>query len=252
MGRFDSSGQCLGDLQERRDARLGGKADRRPVGRLHGDGPRDAERLAGPERQEEAARLEVGTPDRFDHAQPRDGRPAEIDPREVHRGDPGLVALAESQASQAEDGPVPGQREQGVPGGVGHAHLHRAEEGTQEGQSVVEVSADQELGRGQALQLQRLGGGRGYGGREIGLGGLGAPAGVRQCVAQLLPEVAERGPRSGMELQCDPVQFCRMVERERRRRLVGPADVVIAGERGLAGTPIMTGQDLRVGRAGGR
>ena len=81
-------------------------AGRGRVGRLHRQGPGDPRRLARGERQEQPPRLEVGPPDRVDDAQADAGRPADVDPGQVGRGDLAGIALPEAEPSEPETGPL--------------------------------------------------------------------------------------------------------------------------------------------------
>ena len=117
---------------------------------------------------------------------------------------------------------------------------------------LVDMPADQELRRGQPLQLEGLGG-RGRVGRvEVGLSRLGAPTGVGQRIAQLPPQgdACSAGPACSSSR--GPIQPRGVVEGQRRGRLVGPAGVVLARRREVARAAIVAGQDLRVDRAGRR
>ena len=243
--------QGLGNLQERGDPWRGGEADGGPMCRLHGHGPRDPKRFTCPEGQQEPAGLEVGATDRLDHAQTRDGRPAEVDPGEIHRGHLGLVPLAKAEPAQPEASPMPDQRGEGATRRLGHNHPQRSKQDAQQGQSIVQVTADEELGRGEAFQIKGLGRRGGDGRGQVSLGRLGAAAGVGQRIAQPLPEGPGLVHRSGMEFHGDPVESRGVVEGQRTSGLVGSARIELASARRIAGPAVMPGEDLGIDRSGG-
>ena len=86
---------------------------------------------------------------------------------------------------------------EGPPRRLGHAHAQRGEQGAQQCQALVDMAADQELGRRQPLELEGLGRRGRRGRRQIGLRRLGTPAGVGQRVAQPAPEAADLGGGPG-------------------------------------------------------
>ena len=139
----------------------------------------------------------------------------------------------------------------GPPRGGGHGHAQRTEQRAQEGQPLFDVTADQELGRSQSLELQRFGGGGRFGRFEIGLRSIEPSAGIGQRVAQLLREDARLGAGSLVELQRDPIEPRRMVKGESRRGLVGPASIVFAGALVVARTMQVAREDLRIDRSRG-
>ena len=147
---------------------------------------------------------------------------------------------------------MPQERRERTPGRLGHGDAQRLEQRAQHGDALVDVPADQELGRGQPLQLERLRrigrAGRGL----VGLRRLGAPAGVGQGVAQLPLQATGLLRRSRVECQRGPIQPSGVIERQRRRRLVGAACIILARPGRIAGPSIMTGEDLRVHRPCGR
>src|SRR5271157_5940002 len=83
---------------------------------LHGEGAGDPERFAGAEGQEQPPGLEVGSQNGVDDAQPRDGRPAQVDAGQVLGGNLRLVAGSEAEATEPEHGPMANQGEQGPRG----------------------------------------------------------------------------------------------------------------------------------------
>ena len=253
VGIFDAACQLTGPVQEPRSGPPVRAAGRSRVRRLHRQGPGDPRRLARGEREEQPPRLEVGPPDRVDDAQAGSGRPADIDPGQVGRGDLAGIALAEAEPSEPEAGPLHEQREQGLSGRDGQGHSDRLEDGPQRGEPFVDVAADQELHGGAALELDRVGD-RGVGHRgQVGGGGLGTAAGVGQGVAQPGIEPVDRpcGARCRLELERAAIQAGRPVEGEGLGGFIGGPGEVIGRSLRLPRPEEMDAQHLGIGRARG-
>ena len=90
------------------------------------------------------------------------------------------------------------QGEQGSLRGRGHAEPERTENRPQERQTLIDMAADEKLGRGLPLQLQGFRRGCLEGGLKIDPGGLGPPTAVGQRVAQLLAQPALGGGRTAL------------------------------------------------------
>ena len=161
-----------------------------PGGRPPSPAPaRSANGSPASKREQEPASLEVGAADRLEHRQPRHRRPAQVDSRQVHRGDLALVAAVELEPAQPEQRPMPEEREPRRRARLGHATCPSGpSKRAQQRQPVVDVAADQELGRRQPLELESLGRGRRFGRFQVGLRRLAPPAGVGQRITQLPPE----------------------------------------------------------------
>ena len=213
---------------------------------FHGDGAGDAKRFAGAEGQEQAPGLEVGAEDRIDDAQAGDGRPAEIDASEVLGGDLGLVANPEPHAPETKHGPVPDQGDERPPWGLGHAQPQGSENGLQEGQSFVNLAADQELGRGKPFEVQRLGCRGPDGGFEIRRGGFRSLAAGSECVAELSAELPVLGGRAAILFQGTAIEPRGVIERECGGCLVAGPGVVPAGQRAVARSAKVVGKHLGV------
>ena len=147
---------------------------------------------------------------------------------------------------------MPEERILGLPYRTGHAEAEGAQQGSQLGQPFVDVTADQELGRRQPLELEGLGRRGRLSGLRVGLGRVGATSGIGERVAQSPPEEAGLDVRPLVQLERGPIQSRRVVEGQRRGGLVGPARVIVAGGRGVAGTAVVTGEDLGIDRTRGR
>ena len=169
--------------------RVVGGSGGRPMCGLHGQRPGDSRGLAGLERQQAArasgsrrrgsARSSTAPPPPTSTGRSASGR----GPRPGSRRGCGncrprsrsndRCQRSDSRACRAVPGMV-------MPSGPSKR--------AQECEPVVDVAADQELGRCQPLELQGFGGRCSLGRFQIGLRRLGPAAGVGQCVSQFFPE----------------------------------------------------------------
>ena len=119
---------------------------------LQRQGARDAVRLAGLERQQQMAGVEIRGTNLVDQRETGDG-PAGINPQQTVRRDAIRVACDERQPAPTDPGATPDQRGERHQRARRQPHVQRAEDRPDRVQALVDVTADEELFSGSPLQL---------------------------------------------------------------------------------------------------
>ena len=225
----------------------------REVGGLERQRPRHAVGLAGPQREQQVARLEVRPADHVHQRQAGRDRPAGIDAQQVAGGNSRLVALAEAEPARRRARRAPGAATARPRAAFGQLHAERRQDRAHDAHALVDVAADQELLGGAPLQLDRLRGG-GAGRRRRGTPGPPRARGRRWPGRRRA--VDERAARRlacpPAQLQRQPVEAGRAVEGQGLGRLRRRGQAYSAALLRLAGRPEVRGQRSRDRRARGQ
>ena len=153
----DLIGELLRRFGDRALPRHGARSAERGVGAVERERARDAERIAGIEREDEMAGLEVGAADRVDHADRGRHRPARVDADQLLFRDLRSIAGLEVQAAQPQPQPPAQHRLQRAQRRARQLHAERGEHAADRVEPFVDVAAAQELIGGLALQADPLG-----------------------------------------------------------------------------------------------
>ena len=220
------------------------------VGRLHGQGPRDAVRLARLQREDQVAGLEVRAAHHVEHRQPDPERPARVDPQERVDRNLGLVARAEAQAAQAHLRPPEEQGKDRPPIRPRQRHVELGEDDIQGPPRVREVAADEELLGGAAVEIDRGRGARLLRRRQVRFGRLRATARVGQGIAERDLQPLSSRQRAGAQVEREAVEARRPIERERFGGLGRRRRRVLGGGLHVAGAEMVRGEHLGIGAPG--
>ena len=120
---------------------------------LEGERARHARRLAGVERQQQAAGAEVEAADGVDEAEADGDRPAGVDGDEALARHLRAVALAEADAAQPQQQPPPDERQERRARRLRQPHADGAEHLLDGGEPLVDAPRDEQLLGGAAAQL---------------------------------------------------------------------------------------------------
>jgi hypothetical protein len=205
--------------EQLRSAPSRARAARRVKATLDRECARDARRLTRAQREQQVAGLEVGAADHVHHREPARHRPAQIDARQLGGRDGAFLALAEAQATRAQQPAAQHERGERTLRRRRQLHVQRAEHGRDQLDAAIDVTADEQLFGSEAAAIERDLGGSGRIGRgEICIGGFGAAAVEPECFGELGIQLAAIGMT---ELEREAVIASTAIEREHRNSFVG-------------------------------
>src|SRR5262249_21919245 len=153
----------------------------------------DAAGLAGFQRQEQAARLEIGAANVVDQRQADGHGAVNVDTLEVGLRDVAGLLFAPAEAAQLQPRAVPQDRQQRALGGGRQDDADFAENDADDLEPAFDVPADEQLLGGAATAIEARRGIGAFGGEQEGIGGFGAAAGVDERLAELDAQLAQRG-----------------------------------------------------------
>jgi hypothetical protein len=207
----------------------------------------DTARLAGLQREQQAARLKIGAADVVDQRQADGHGAVNVDPLEVGQGDVAGIFLAPAQAAQLEARAVPQNRQQGAFGRRRQHHADFAEHDADDLEAALDVAADEELLGGAAAAVEARRGIGAVGGQKERVGGLGAAAGVDERLAVLDAQSAQIGRLVLAQANRCGIQLGGAIEGKGVARHAGGALGLLGGASAIAGGLEVAHQRLRGG-----
>src|SRR5213593_2742196 len=189
-------------------------------------------------------RLKIGAADRVDDHQPEGHRPARVDAQDVIGVNIAPLALSKLKAANSKLQSPQQERDDRSASCPRQGHLQPAENDLQHLEATLKVSTAHQLLSCLSVQFKKhpaeahaL---------EIGVRGFGATAGVRQRIAQLLIEEAEGVVLGIGDVDGQPIETRRALERQRIAGTFGSGGRVPRCELPLSGAQVMLSQRLGI------